>query len=215
MLFVTLRTVCFVLVAVTRYAAYAHFAAKDFVFLNISINFAAYMQNVDKLIYSQQVLDFVRVGTEYCKFLEQCADMETTEFCRVMRGVLPMLYLKVTLIGQVPETAGWNEKHVTEDDYNYIRSAVASVLGSHDDFLDVFVEDFKYSEQPVLCTISENLADVYQQLRELVEAYREGFEDAMEVALYETVDEFKIQWGQKLLNALRVLHDISVSGVTE
>lgn len=215
MLFVIIKTACFVLVVITRCAANAHFAAKDFVFLNVSINFAAYMQNVDKHIYSQQVLDFVRVSTEYCKFLEQCAGMETTEFCRVMRGVLPMLYLKVTLIGQVPEAAGWNGKHVTEEDYNYIRSAVASGLGRHDDFLDVFVEDFKYSEQPVLCTISENLADVYQQLRELVEAYREGFEYAMEVALYETLDEFKIQWGQKLLNALRALHDISVSGVTE
>ena len=125
-----------------------------------------------------------------------------------MRGLLPMIYLKATLLEEVPETAGWNEKRVTEEDYNYIRSQVAAILGSNDDFLDVFVEDFKYSEHPVLCTISENLADIYQQLRELVEAFREGYEDAMEVALFETIDEFHIQWGQKLLNALRALHDI-------
>lgn len=166
------------------------------------------MQNEEKFLYSQPVLDFVTVATEYCKYVEQCSPTETNDFCRVMRGLLPMIYLKATLLEEVPETAGWNEKRVTEEDYNYIRSQVAAILGSNDDFLDVFVEDFKYSEHPVLCTISENLADIYQQLRELVEAFREGYEDAMEVALFETIDEFHIQWGQKLLNALRALHDI-------
>lgn len=166
------------------------------------------MQNEEKFLYSQPVLDFVTVSTEYCKYVEQCSQTETNDFCRVMRGLLPMIYLKATLLEEVPETAGWNEKRVTEEDYNYIRSQVAAILGSNDDFLDVFVEDFKYSEHPVLCTISENLADIYQQLRELVEAFREGYEDAMEVALFETIDEFHIQWGQKLLNALRALHDI-------
>lgn len=166
------------------------------------------MQNDENFLYSQPVLDFVTVATEYCKYAEQCGQCETNDFCRVMRGLLPMIYLKATLLDQVPETAGWNDKCVTEEDYNFIRSQVASVLGSNDDFLDVFVEDFKYSEHPVLCTVSENLADIYQQLRELVEAFRKGYEDAMEVALFETIDEFHIQWGQKLLNALRAIHDI-------
>ena len=31
----------------------------------------------------------------------------------------------------------------------------------------------------------------------------------MQVALFETIDEFKMQWGQKLLNALRAIHDVS------
>lgn len=81
-------------------------------------------------------------------------------------------------------------------------------MADKDDFLDVFVEDFKYSEQPVLCTVSECLADIYQQLRELVETFREGYEEAMEVALAEVVEEFRMQWGQKLLNALRAIHDV-------
>ena len=164
--------------------------------------------NNDNYLYSQPVIDFVTVCTEYCKYLEQCEGTEMADFTRVMRGLLPMIYLKVTLLGDVPEQMGWNEHKVTEDDYNFVRNAIASILGEKDDFLDVFVEDFKYSEQPVLCTISENLADIYQQLRELVEAFREGYEEAMHVALYETVDEFRMQWGQKLLNALRALHDI-------
>lgn len=167
------------------------------------------MQTEGKFIYSKAVLDLVTVSTEFCKYVEQCEGKETEEFCHVMRGLLPMLYLKMTLLGDVPDTMGWNDHKVTEGDYDYVRSAMMSVLSDKDGFLDVFVEDFKYSEQPVLCTISENLADIYQQLRELVEAYRDGYEDAMQVALLETAEEFRMQWGQKLLNALRAIHDIS------
>lgn len=158
-------------------------------------------------IYSQPVLDFITVSTEFCKHLEQCQGEDFQQFSRVMLGLLPMVYLKMTLIGDVPEVAGWNEKKLTEEDYDYIRANVATVMAGNDDFLDVFVEDFKYSEHPVLCTVSENLADIYQQLRELVETFRAGFEDAMEVALCETAEEFRLQWGQKLLNALRAIHD--------
>ncbi len=167
------------------------------------------MEEKDDFLYSQPVLDFVTVSTEYCKYLEQCGGTDTASFTKVMRGLLPMVYLKATLLGNVPEHDGWNEHKLTEDDYNFVRRTVASVLGDKDDFLDVFVEDFKFSERPVLCTVSENLADVYQQLRELVETFRGGYEESMHVALSETLDEFNLQWGQKLLNALRAIHDIA------
>ena len=168
------------------------------------------MQKEGDYVYSPAVLDFVTVSTEYCKYLEQCQGVTAEEFCRVMRGLLPMLYLKMTWMDSVPETEGWNSPKVTEEDYDFIRASVAAVLGDKDDFLEVFVEDFKYSEQPVLCTVSENLADIYQQLRELAAAFSEGYEEAMQVALYETAQEFRLQWGQKLLGALRALHDVAM-----
>ena len=173
-------------------------------------NFAPCM-NDDNYLYSQPVLDFITISTEFCKYLEQGEGKDIYDFTHVMRGLLPMLYLKATLLGNVPEVAGWNEEKLTEEDYNFVRSTVARIMGEKDDFLDVFVEDFKYSEHPVLCTISENLADVYQQLRELVETFRDGYEESMQVALYNTMDEFKLQWGQKLLNALRAIHDASIN----
>ncbi|MBR6482489.1 MAG: DUF5063 domain-containing protein, partial [Bacteroidaceae bacterium] len=52
------------------------------------------MEHEDNYLYSQNVLDFVRVCTEYCRFLEQVVGTEREEFVDVMRGLLPMLYLK-------------------------------------------------------------------------------------------------------------------------
>ena len=169
------------------------------------------METEENFIYSRPVLDFITVCTEYCKFLEQPTTTERQKFIDVMRGLLPMLYLKASLLGNIPEEPGFNEPCVTEEDYNYVRSTIAQIMADRDDYLDVFVEDFKYSDQPVLCTISENLADVYQIVRELVEKFRAGYEDAMQVALAEAMAEFELQWGQKVLNALRALHDVRFS----
>lgn len=162
-------------------------------------------------IYSPKTLEFITVASEYCKALEHCREFEQHDFIDVMRNLLPMVYLKVSLIGEIEEAEGYNDPKVTEDDYNYVRSGVAAVLAEKDDYLDVFVEDFKYSEQPILCTISENLADIYQALRNLLEVFRSNYEDAMQVALYDTVEDFKLYWGQTLLNALKALHDVRFS----
>lgn len=162
-----------------------------------------------KHIYSQPVLDLVTVSTEYCRYLESAESRTEDDFLKVMGGLLPMIYLKTALLGDVPEAAGWNAHKVTEEDYEYVRRSAAATLGAHDDFLDLPAAEGGYgSGEAVVCTVSECLADVYQQLRELVEAFRQGYEDAMEAALAETCEEFGLQWGRKLLSALRALHDI-------
>ena len=184
------------------------FPTFTFIILPILLYFCGIMQPEENFLYSPAVLDFVRVSTEYCRCLEQCGDMDRTTFCRTMRALLPMVYLKATMMPDVPEAEGWNEPQLTEEDYDFVRHAVARVMADQDDFLDVFVEDFKYSEQPLLCTISENLADVYQMLRELAATFQEEHPEAMTVALYDTMEEFRLQWGQKLLGALRALHEL-------
>lgn len=164
----------------------------------------------NKKIYSEAVVEFVTVSAEYCKRLESCQEVERDDFVDVFCKILPLLYLKTSLVtGLVADDEeGFVEHPVTEEDYNYIRNCVADILADKDDYLDVFVEDFKYSDRPIRQTISENLADVYQNLRNFVEVYRQGYDDATQQALSEVTLSFELEWGQKLLNALRALHDV-------
>ncbi|MDY3944305.1 MAG: DUF5063 domain-containing protein [Alloprevotella sp.] len=162
----------------------------------------------EQQIYAPQVLEFITVSTELCKQLELCHEAERKSFIEVMCKLLPMVYVKAALVGSVEEASGYNQEYVTEEDYNFIRSSVANIMGAEDEYLDTFKEDFKYSEQPILCAISESLADIYQPLRNLVEIYRQGYDDAMEVALFDAMEQFKLYWGQTLLNVLRALHAV-------
>ena len=170
----------------------------------------------NEFLYSTHVLDLVRLAATYCQQIEDGEHLNDRQaFIDVMRGLLPMLYLKMTLLGSIPETDGWIEPYVTEEDYNMVRTRIAKCLNNCDDYLDVFVEDFKYSDTPVLRTISEDLADIYQVLRDLTSAYQTENEEIMTVALYETNESFATQWGQTILNALRALHDVRFNGATE
>lgn len=165
-------------------------------------------------IYSQTVVEFVTVAAAFCKQLESCHTIERDEFIDTFCKLLPLLYLKTAVLStssalnlndENPD--GFIEHPVTEDDYNYVRSHIAALMADADDYLDVFPVDFKYSDQPIRQSISENLADTYQNLRNFVEVYRHGYDEASRQALAEALSSFELEWGQKILGALRALHD--------
>ena len=81
-------------------------------------------------------------------------------------------------------------------------------LGGNDDYLEVFVEDMKYSDTPVRKCISEDLADIYQALRNYVQSYRSGLDEVMTEALAVCTDGFRTYWGQTLANTLRAIHNV-------
>ena len=158
-------------------------------------------------LYTRPVLELVTVATEYCRQLEACGGTPRARFIEVMRPLLTMLYLKASMLPTQEPADGFNPGRVTEADYDYIRTRVADIMTDADAYLDVFVEDFKYSDTPVLCTVSEYLADVYQALRDFVEIVKDGHEEAVSAALGEVKDGFETGWGIKILSVIRALHD--------
>ncbi len=160
-------------------------------------------------IYSSDVIEFVTVATEFCVRMERAEESDMRSFVPVLLKILPLLYVKaMLLVGRTDEVPGDVEELVTEEDYNYVLSGVAAVMGSHDDYLDVFVEDMKYSDRPIRRTISEDLADIYQDLRNFVGVFRQGYEEAMEAALSAVMEQFPSGWGRRITNVTRALHDV-------
>ncbi|NMB50454.1 MAG: DUF5063 domain-containing protein, partial [Bacteroidales bacterium] len=111
----------------------------------------------EKIIYSPSVIEFVTVCVEFCAFLESDEPESRQEWLGKIIRILPLLYLKATLL---PETVALNdeplETFVNEDDYNRVAIKVASIMGEENIYLDVFVEDMKYSETPISVSISED-----------------------------------------------------------
>ncbi|MBR1387596.1 MAG: DUF5063 domain-containing protein [Alloprevotella sp.] len=157
-------------------------------------------------LYAKPVIEFVTVAAEFCKLMESAATIGVSNFAKQTSILLSMLYLKVQFISAEDDSDGYNEEYVTEDDYNHIRSTVASLLGANDEYLTTAVDDFKYSDQPILHTISEDLADLYQVMRNLLEVFRNGYEDAVQKALFDLLEQYRYYWGRVLLNAQLALH---------
>lgn len=161
------------------------------------------------IVYAPVTLDFVAVCVEFCTFLEKMETMSRTEWTSNMLRILPSLYLKAILLPSVEVLGdGRAEVFVTEQDYKLIENHVASVIADEDVYLDVFLEDMKYSDRPVSSFVSEDIADIYQDIRNFVSVYQHGIEEAMIYALKDITINFRLYWGQKLVNVLRPLHGL-------
>lgn len=161
------------------------------------------------LIYDKNTVEFVTIAAEFCVFLEKSAGRNRHEFVETLLKLLPMLYLKAELLPKCVELGTFPlEELVKEGDYEYIRGTAADILGEQDDYLDVFVEDMKYSDKPIVKDISEDLADIYQDVRNFVGIYKIGFEDTMYDAIAKVRENFELYWGQTLVNTMRALHDV-------
>ncbi len=167
-------------------------------------------------IYSKEVVDFVKASAEYCLALEKCRQAQPRDFVRKMLSVLPYIYAKAGALLDMTFDNGIDAgTQVTEEDYNYVRLSVYDILGQYDEYLDVFVEDMKYSDRPILRTISEDLADIYQDLRNFLAVYREGIDGVSEAALNDVMENFRQDWGQKCVNVMRPLHDVMYNQMEE
>lgn len=170
------------------------------------------MNQKENPIYQRDVLEFTTVATQYCVYLENSENRERGEFVDTLSKLLPLIYLKGTLLPQY-ETLNDNilNDYVTEENYDIIRNNISLIMADKDDYRDVFVEDMKYSEEPILMTISENLADIYQYMKNFAYVYKLGVEEEMMMALEDCKMTFATEWGQKLVNVLRAIHEVKYS----
>lgn len=166
-------------------------------------------EKFDHVVYSKNVIEFVTVANEFCLLLENCAKNSKIEFVETAQKLLPLVYLKACLLPKNDsELEEEVEKFVTEADWEFIHSAVQAKMGAHDQFLEVFEEDMEYSETPVIASISENFADIYQDLKDFLTSYRIGNMDVMNEALWDLNNNFYQNWGQNLVNSLRTIHSL-------
>jgi len=159
-------------------------------------------------VYAPAVVDFVTVVAEMCLSLEEAAQYSRVDFTNKMLKMLPMLYLKATMITPPePVFDDSPEQFVTENEYLYVKEQIEQLLGEDDSYLEVFHPDMPMSDTPVAAFISEDIADIYQEIKDFAMNYQTLNTDVMNDALAECINAFGSHWGQKTLNALRALHN--------
>lgn len=174
------------------------------------------MEQTSQVIFDKNSIEFVTVAAEYCGFIERSRGAERKVFVDTALKILPLLYLKASLL---PECELMEEEplevFVTEDDYEGVRRAVADVLGYQDDYLEVFLPDMAYSDTPIKKCISEDLADIYQDLKDFIGVFQLGMNASMNDALCVCKEHFAEFWGQRLVNTMRALHDVKYNATDE
>jgi len=164
---------------------------------------------MNEAILSKQTEDFVRTALEYCVLVEKHSQGKRDFFIDNMIKVLPLLYLKISIIPPIEENydSDFGTK-VSEEMYNRVENAVSQLLGNDNLYLETFHPDIRLSDSPVAVKISEDLADIYQDLGNFIAVFKNGHKETMNDSLVLCILNFEKYWGQRLLNALRALHYI-------
>lgn len=182
------------------------------VFLCIQKANAMSENDFEHLVYSKAVIEFVTVANEYCTFVENNSMFKRSEFLGKVQKLFPLLYLKASLLPKVnDENAEAPAKFVSEVDYNFLLQKISEKLAQFDAYQEVFDADMQFSEGAIENNISEDICDVYQDLKDFLMAYRIGTTDIMSDALWECRNNFENYWGQKLVNGLRAVHSVLYS----
>ena len=108
-----------------------------------------------------------------------------------------------------------NEKFVTEFDWLFIKYGIEVVLGDNDTYLDFLDEDMNETPEPVSRSISENMADIYQDLKDFLGIYQLGVEELSNDAINECKKSFENYWGFRQVNSIRILHQLHYQQKTD
>lgn len=157
------------------------------------------MEDQNNNMYARNTVEFVTVAVEYCSYMEHAGEKGFENLVYVMQKLLPLLYLKTALVEKtLPASNEDPASFVTEESYNNVRSAAEKILGANDAYFD--------GEAPA--SVSENLADIYQDLKDFTECYRQGRSDLTADALFYCLENFETYWGRKLIQTQLALHGI-------
>ncbi len=184
--------------------------------LGIQVNFVSlydfFLVFMKSFVYQDTTISFVTAAAQTCLLIEQAPDHERGEWIEQMLRLLPVLYLRTRLLEDAERMMEDEpQRFVTEEDYNYTLFGIRNLLGDDDAYLDVFVDRGIYTDEVATNYISEKLADIYQELKDMAAAFQIGEEPIMNDAVIACREAFDAHWGQKLTDVMRPLHAIAHS----
>lgn len=163
---------------------------------------------MEELIYSREVIEFTAVANEYCRICSEGAGSEGVKFLAVQQKLLPLLYYKTLLIRDFdPVLTDPVETFVTEEEWTVVEQSILKMLGEANDYIDVPGPEEAPVEGVVAGSIAENMADIFQDLKDFLVAYNIGTSEIMNDALWQCLENFRISWGRKVVVTIRAIHD--------
>jgi len=184
----------------------------------ISVNFATKLspmsEKLDHVVYSKEVVEFVTVAKEFCIFVESFSEISVQDFFEKLRKFLPLIYLKGSLLPKV-ESDGYSEveRFISEDDWNYLRENLKEKFAQYDEYVGVF-EDRTYDEDEAdVHSLSEDITDIYNALKDFIICYRNGLVDVVNEALWDLKEAFDEYWGKSSVNALQIIHNLLLNEI--
>lgn len=159
----------------------------------------------EDIIYSREVIEFITVANEFCLSAEGLNSMTREEYIINTYKILTLLQLKaLTLPKPEPIDDAQTESFINEADWHFIDNGISTKLGSFEIFSDLREPIDPLTSIEI--SISECLADTYQDLKDFTQLYQFGNVEAITQGLWECKTNFEQVWGPRIMIVIREFH---------
>ena len=162
--------------------------------------------NPENPVASRQVLEMLTVANDFCLFLEKEEEIPRENLLKYLQKVLPLIYLKASLLPEIivsDEDA--IEHYVTEEQWEDMFNLIRNTLGRDDEYYMVDAGEHSHHD-PVKASIAENIADIFQDLKDFVLLYQKPLLAFKENAVRDCRNLFETRYGYRVVNAHKAIH---------
>ncbi len=169
----------------------------------------------NEIVFSKNVIEFLTVANEYCLFVEKADNYSRDDIINYLLKICPLIYLKGALLPESEESEyEIPERFVAEEHWESIYNALKSKLGKENIYWTL-TNNEAGENVPSMASIADNLADIYQDLKDFVMLYQKGTHASKENAIAECCMLFKTHWGSIIVSVHKALHHILYNEVVQ
>lgn len=157
------------------------------------------------LVENRNVIDMITVANEFCLFVEEHEKYEREYILVYLQRILPLLYLRGSLLDiEEPAEESENERFVTEDAWEYVFLSFKHIFDKENLYYFWNTE----LKEPTETSLAENIADLYQDMKDTVFLFSKSSHYAKHNAVYLCKTMFAERWGSIIPSTLTHLHGI-------
>ena len=160
----------------------------------------------NEVVFSRKVMEMITVANEFCIFIEETEKYEKLQMLAYLERVIPLLYLKGSLLPDVEvsdDTA--NERFVTEEQWEMVFRELKRKFGKEDTFI---ANENTGEKETLKYSLAENIADIYQDMKDFLLLYQQNTMAARENAVYYCKLYFESRWGYRSVRSLYAIHHL-------
>ncbi|MFK5856504.1 MAG: DUF5063 domain-containing protein [Bacteroidota bacterium] len=163
-------------------------------------------QEIEEITLSKSVIEMATIANEFCHFFENIEGKNKEAILGFTQRILPLLYLKGSLLPDIqPENPEVNERFVTEEQWERIFTVLREKFEKSDEYWIIDPQSINETE-PVKASLSENLADIYQDMKDFILLLQKNNIAARENAINECKLLLANHWGYRIGNVFTQIH---------
>lgn len=158
------------------------------------------------ILQSKQVLEMVTVANDFIAFMDKAEEYTAEQLLVYIHRVFPLICLKASLLPAIEVTDEEAVEHyVTEEQWETVFRTVRAILKEEDEYHYIDLHE-RTHQDAIKASIAENVADIYQDLKDFLLLYQKPLYTFKENAIRECRALFENRFGFFLVNGLTAVH---------